>query len=156
VAAEQAFDEGHQDDVDHLAGQCVAAIGGQLALELVAAENGAERALPEIDETTVLLEARFVPAEAFHDDQAEKLAVLVHQVDGAARHPDEHFFEGEVRCDPFQILEADEKALLLHERFEEVSFRLEVIVDRGVGYARLAGDVTNGGAGETTLGKKAE
>jgi len=99
---------------------------------------------------------RAIAAETLHDDEAQELTVLVHELDRTPRHPDEHLVKGKVGGDALEVFQALKEAALLDKRLEEFALGLEVVVDGGIGYACLFGDVTDGGASEAAPGKERE
>jgi hypothetical protein len=156
VASEKALHEGHQDEIDDLAGERRQAIARQLPLLLVSRQHRGKGVLPEVNQATVLVEASLIPSEALHDDEAEELPVLVHQLDRAPGHPDEHLFERQVGGNAFQVLKAFKEALLLNQRLQEIALGVEVIVDRRVGDTGGASYVADGRARKSALGEQAE
>src|SRR3972149_12118611 len=81
MPSEQRIFERHQDEVDHLACQRFRCHAWQITLLRVAPQDRGERPLPEVSQMSVLLQGGLVAAETFQKDQAQEVAVLVHDVD---------------------------------------------------------------------------
>jgi len=148
MPAEQALHERHEDEVDRLSRNRSGNIRADRALCVVTLKNGCQCVLPEVDEPTILLQRCFIAAETLHDYQPQELTVFVHELDRTAGHPDEHLVKRKVSGNALEVLQAFKEAAFLDERLEEFALGLEMIVDGGVGYACLFGDVTDGGASE--------
>ncbi len=156
MAPQQGVLERHQDEVNDLAGHGCGCTAGQLSLRRVALEHGSESVLPEIDQAVVLTERGLIAAQALHDDEAQEVAVVVHDVDGAAGHPQQALLERHVGGRPLQLLKTSQETALLDQGLQEIALGLEMVVDGSISDAGGARDIAHGGAGEPPLGEEVQ